>query len=67
MVQRPPSKTRTISSLPVPSSNVCPGSNTGYAGKFVTITATRQYTPIFSGYGIVQNDTITTSAAVQVQ
>jgi Flp pilus assembly protein TadG len=47
--------------------NVCPGSNTGYAGKFVTITATRQYTPIFSGYGIVQNDTITTSAAVQVQ
>ena len=44
----------------------CPGGG-GYAGKFVTITATRQYTPIFSGYGIVQNDTITASAAVQVQ
>jgi len=45
----------------------CPGVNTGYAGKFVTITATRQYTPIFSSYGIVQNDAISTSAAVQVQ
>jgi Flp pilus assembly protein TadG len=45
----------------------CPGTNTGYAGKFVTITATKTYTPIFSSYGIVQNDTITASAAVQVQ
>lgn len=43
----------------------CPA--TGYAGKFVTITATRQYTPIFSSYGLVQNDTISASAAVQVQ
>jgi Flp pilus assembly protein TadG len=43
----------------------CPGG--GYAGKFVTVTATREYTPIFSGYGIVQNDTISASAAVQVQ
>jgi Flp pilus assembly protein TadG len=43
----------------------CP--NGGYAGKFVTITATHQYTPIFSSYGLVQNDTITASAAVQVQ
>jgi Flp pilus assembly protein TadG len=47
--------------------NACPGTNTGYAGKFVTITATHQYTPIFASYGIVQNDTITASAAVQVQ
>jgi len=47
--------------------SACPGSNTGYAGKFVTITATKQYTPIFSSYGIVQNNTISASAAVQVQ
>jgi Flp pilus assembly protein TadG len=45
----------------------CTGTNTGYAGKFVTIVATRQYTPIFSSYGLVQNNTITASAAVQVQ
>jgi Flp pilus assembly protein TadG len=45
----------------------CPGTNTGYAGKFVTITASHTYTPIFSSYGIVQNDTISASAAVQVQ
>jgi Flp pilus assembly protein TadG len=47
--------------------SACPGTNTGYAGKFVTITATKQYTPIFSSYGIVQNNTISASAAVQVQ
>jgi len=47
--------------------NACPGSNTGYAGKFVTITATKTYTPIFSSYGIVQNDTITATSVVQVQ
>jgi Flp pilus assembly protein TadG len=47
--------------------NACPGTNTGYAGKFVTITASHSYTPIFSSYGIVQNGTITASAAVQVQ
>jgi len=47
--------------------NPCPGTNTGYAGKFVTITASHSYTPIFSSYGIVQNDTISASAAVQVQ
>jgi Flp pilus assembly protein TadG len=45
----------------------CPGTNTGYAGKFVTITATKTYTPIFSSYGIISNDTITATAAVQVQ
>jgi Flp pilus assembly protein TadG len=47
--------------------SACPGSGAGYAGKFVTITATKTYTPIFSSYGIVQNDTITATAAVQVQ
>jgi Flp pilus assembly protein TadG len=45
----------------------CAGTDTGYAGKFVTITATHQYSPIFSTYGIVQNDTISASVAVQVQ
>jgi Flp pilus assembly protein TadG len=45
----------------------CGGTDTGYAGKFVTITATHQYSPIFSTYGIVKNDTISTSVAVQVQ
>jgi Flp pilus assembly protein TadG len=45
----------------------CPGTSTGYAGKFVTITATKTYTPIFSSYGIVQNDTITATSVVQVQ
>jgi hypothetical protein len=33
----------------------------------VTITPTHQYSPIFSTYGIVQNDTISASVAVQVQ
>ena len=47
--------------------SACPGTNKGYAGKFVTITASRAYTPIFSSYGVVQNDTISASAAVQVQ
>ncbi|MGH6972065.1 MAG: hypothetical protein ACREEQ_10690, partial [Caulobacteraceae bacterium] len=45
--------------------SACP--TTGYAGKFVTITASRQYSPIFSSYGIVQNSQISASAAVQVQ
>jgi Flp pilus assembly protein TadG len=47
--------------------SACPGTNTGYAGKFVTITASHSYSPIFSSYGIVQNNTISASAAVQVQ
>ena len=47
--------------------SACPGTASGYAGKFVTITATKTYTPIFSSYGIVQNDTITATAVVQVQ
>ena len=40
----------------------------GYAGKFVLLSASRTYTPIFSGYGIVsQGGTITASSLVQVQ
>ncbi len=40
----------------------------GYAGKFVLLSASRSYTPIFSGYGLVsQTGTITTSSLVQVQ
>lgn len=42
-------------------------SSAGTAGKFVTITASRTYTPVFSTYGIVQNGTISSSATVQTQ
>ena len=37
------------------------------AGKFVTITASRAYAPVFSTYGIVQNGTISSSATVRTQ
>ena len=47
--------------------NACSGSNTGYAGKFVVITASKTYTPIFSNYNLINGNTITASAAVQVQ
>lgn len=43
----------------------CPSG--GYAGKFVTIVASRSYKPIFSSYGIVQNGTISVGATAQVQ
>jgi Flp pilus assembly protein TadG len=40
----------------------------GYAGKFVLLSVSRSYTPIFSGYGIVsRSGEITTSSLVQVQ
>ena len=40
----------------------------GYAGKFVLLSATRSYTPIFSGYGLVsQAGTMTVNSLVQVQ
>ena len=40
----------------------------GYAGKFVLLSASRNYTPIFTGYGLIsQAGTITTSSLVQVQ
>ena len=39
----------------------------GLAGKFVTISASRTYTPLFSSYGIVQNGAITVTTAVETQ
>ena len=39
----------------------------GLAGKFVTISATRTYQPLFSSYGIVQNGTITVNNTVETQ
>jgi Flp pilus assembly protein TadG len=46
--------------------SACPTTSTT-AGKFVTITASRTYTPVFSTYGIVQNGTISSSATVETQ
>ena len=45
----------------------CPGSNTGYAGKFIAISASTTYTPLFSSYGIVKNGAISAAAIVQVK
>jgi Flp pilus assembly protein TadG len=61
--------TGTATSVTWGGSSTCASSCTGggYAGKFVVITATQTYTPIFSSYGIVQNDTITASSMVQLQ
>jgi Flp pilus assembly protein TadG len=61
--------TGTATSVTWGSSATCASSCAagGYAGKFVVITATQTYTPIFTSYGIVQNDTITASSMVQVQ
>ena len=39
----------------------------GTAGKFVSIVAQQTYTPSFSNYHIVQNNTITSRAVVQAQ
>lgn len=39
----------------------------GSAGKFVTISATRDYTPFLSNYGIVEAGSISVSAMVQTQ
>jgi Flp pilus assembly protein TadG len=39
----------------------------GVAGKFVRISATRNYTPFFFNYGIVTGGTITVRVMVQVQ
>jgi Flp pilus assembly protein TadG len=46
--------------------NTCTGtSNT--AGKFVTITASYNYTPFFASYGFVTNGAMASGAAVQTQ
>ncbi len=39
----------------------------GLAGKFVTITSSRTYTPLFSNYGIVSNGQITVTTSVETQ
>jgi Flp pilus assembly protein TadG len=40
----------------------------GFAGKFISITATRDYTPFFSNYGIIGDDgAITVNVMVQAQ
>ena len=39
----------------------------GVAGKFVSIVAQQSYTPSFSNYNIVHNNTITSRAVVQAQ
>lgn len=39
----------------------------GVAGKFVTITASRSFTPLFPTFGFVQNGTISRGALVQTQ
>lgn len=51
------------------SSSACGAvcANGGIAGKFVTITVTRAYHPIFSNYGLIANDSISASAAVETQ
>jgi Flp pilus assembly protein TadG len=39
----------------------------GVAGNFVTITASRSFTPVFPTFGFVQNGTISRSALVEAQ
>jgi Flp pilus assembly protein TadG len=51
----------------IPCGQACAGTDAGLAGKFVVITASRNYTPLFSNYGIVEDGLITASATVQVQ
>ncbi len=47
-------------------STTCAGG--GYAGKFVLLSASRAYSPIFTGYGMLsQSGTMTVSSLVQVQ
>ena len=43
------------------------GSGSGIAGQFVTITASRSISPIFSAFGFVPSGTISRSALVETQ
>jgi Flp pilus assembly protein TadG len=45
--------------------NACPSG--GFAGQFVTITASRTVSPLFPSYGLVFNDTLSRSAIVETQ
>jgi Flp pilus assembly protein TadG len=51
------------------TSKTCGSSCTGggKAGKFVTISATRSFTPFFPAWGFISNNTLSRSAMVQVQ
>lgn len=59
-----PSGTLTWGS-PVTCGSICPGG--GMAGKFVTISASKPYSPLFGGLGVVQGGNITVRAIVQPQ
>ncbi|HEY5411889.1 MAG TPA: TadE/TadG family type IV pilus assembly protein [Caulobacteraceae bacterium] len=62
--------TGTAASVTWGGSQTCGATCTGggYAGKFVLLSASRSYTPIFSGYGLVsQAGTMTADSLVQVQ
>ncbi|TPN01369.1 TadE/TadG family type IV pilus assembly protein [Mesorhizobium sp. B2-1-3A] len=52
-------------STPVACASIC--SAGGIAGKFVTIAASKPYTPLFGGFGIVTNGNITVNSVVQPQ
>ncbi|QKD04485.1 TadE/TadG family type IV pilus assembly protein [Mesorhizobium loti] len=52
-------------SSPVACGSIC--SAGGLAGKFVTISASKPYTPLFGGFGIVSNGNITVQSVVQPQ
>ena len=45
----------------------CAGGGGTLAGKFVTITGTRAFTSIFTGYGLIGNITLHQSSVVQAQ
>lgn len=59
----------TAGSVTWGSAHTCGATCTGggVAGKFVQITASRAYTPMFAGFGVVRNSTIQSSSLVQVQ
>jgi Flp pilus assembly protein TadG len=49
----------------VSCSSTCTGGD--QAGKFIVIDVSRQYTPLFSGYGIIENGTMSASAATRAK
>ncbi len=50
---------------PVTAGATCAGGGT--SGKFVTVTASRSYIPIFPGFGIISDGPLSQSVIVQVQ
>jgi Flp pilus assembly protein TadG len=50
---------------PVTCGSICSGG--GIAGKFVTISASKPYSPLFGGLGVVQGGNITVQSVVQPQ